>query len=153
MISYIFGHASWDHFCGNIMFLLVLGPLIEEKYGSVEVAIYTVITAIGTAFINCFTGYSLIGASGIVFMFICMASFGRSKGKKIPITMLLVVLLYIGKEVVADFTPSNISHLGHIVGGVFGIIFATMYNLLPEPTAEVIKINMPAAKVPDMSRR
>ena len=29
--GHVLGHASWDHFFGNIMMLLVVGPLLEEK--------------------------------------------------------------------------------------------------------------------------
>ena len=32
--GHVLGHAGWDHFIGNIMLLLVVGPLLEEKYGS-----------------------------------------------------------------------------------------------------------------------
>ena len=34
LVTYVFGHAGWDHFLGNIMYILLLGPMIEEKYGS-----------------------------------------------------------------------------------------------------------------------
>ena len=34
MIGHVFGHANWEHFIGNIMLLLIVGPLLEEKYGS-----------------------------------------------------------------------------------------------------------------------
>ena len=32
-IGHVFGHAGWDHFIGNITMLLVVGPMLEEKYG------------------------------------------------------------------------------------------------------------------------
>ena len=35
--GHVLGHASWDHFFGNIMMLLVVGPLLEEKYGSANI--------------------------------------------------------------------------------------------------------------------
>ena len=31
--GHVFGHAGWDHFIGNITMLLVVGPMLEEKYG------------------------------------------------------------------------------------------------------------------------
>lgn len=34
--THIFGHSGWEHFIGNASFLLLLGPMLEEKYGSKE---------------------------------------------------------------------------------------------------------------------
>ena len=42
----------------------------------------------------------------------------------IPLTMLLVVALYLGNEVVDGLSESdNISQMTHIVGGLCGIVF------------------------------
>lgn len=42
----------------------------------------------------------------------------------IPLTMLLVVALYLGSEIADGLTKTdNVSHLTHIVGGVSGIVF------------------------------
>ena len=30
--GHVLGHAGWEHFIGNIMMILVVGPLLEEKY-------------------------------------------------------------------------------------------------------------------------
>ena len=30
--GHVLGHAGWQHFFGNIMMILVVGPLLEEKY-------------------------------------------------------------------------------------------------------------------------
>jgi len=32
--GHVLGHAGWEHFIGNIMLILIVGPLLEEKYGS-----------------------------------------------------------------------------------------------------------------------
>lgn len=32
--THIFGHADWAHLVGNMSYLLLLGPMLEEKYGS-----------------------------------------------------------------------------------------------------------------------
>ena len=36
MFGHVLGHANWEHFLGNIMMILVVGPLLEEKYGSAD---------------------------------------------------------------------------------------------------------------------
>ena len=50
--GHVFGHASWDHFFGNIMMLLVVGPLLEEKYGSANILFVILTTALVTGVIN-----------------------------------------------------------------------------------------------------
>jgi len=34
LVGHVLGHAGWEHFLGNMVLLLVVGPPIEEKYGS-----------------------------------------------------------------------------------------------------------------------
>ena len=68
-IGHVFGHANWEHFIANASYLLLLGPMLEEKYGSVKLMEIMLTTAIVTAIINYvfFTNVGLCGASGIVF--------------------------------------------------------------------------------------
>ena len=70
-----------------------------------------------------FPNTALLGASGIVFMMIVMSSLSGMKNGSIPITLILVLLLYIGGEIVNGFVlQDNISQLTHIVGGVCGAL-------------------------------
>src|SRR5574344_1883341 len=34
LFTHVFGHTSFSHFSGNICMILVVGPMVEEKYGS-----------------------------------------------------------------------------------------------------------------------
>ena len=34
LFSYILGHANWSHFSSNFLIILLVGPMVEEKYGS-----------------------------------------------------------------------------------------------------------------------
>ena len=34
LFTHVLGHAGWDHLLGNMMYILILGPMIEEKYGT-----------------------------------------------------------------------------------------------------------------------
>ena len=51
-IGHIFGHAGWEHFIGNIMFILVVGPLLEEKYGPSNILFVILSTALVTGLVN-----------------------------------------------------------------------------------------------------
>ena len=80
ILTYVLGHAGWTHLMGNLAFILLLGPILEEKYGTVSMLIMTVITAAATGIFNIlFFPNPLLGGSGIVFMMIILSSFTNIK--------------------------------------------------------------------------
>ena len=125
LFTHVLGHINIEHFAGNFMLILLIGPMLEEKYGSRTTLIVIVITAFVTGLINMLLFDSaLMGASGVVFSFIIMSSLVNLREGSIPVTFILVVILYIGREIHSAFavTQTNISHLTHIVGGVCGAV-------------------------------
>lgn len=124
-VLYILAHSDWIHLTGNLSLLLILGPMLEEKYGSWKLLLMSIVTALATSLLNAwlFTT-SIVGASGIIFMMIVLSSFGSvSKKKKIPLTFLLVLVFYLGNEILEAFSEDNISQFAHILGGASGAIF------------------------------
>ena len=84
------------------------------------------ITAVISGILQCvfFPASALLGASGIVFMLIMLASLAGSRGGGVPITLLLVGALYLGQQVYAIlFVRDNVANFMHIVGGVCGTAF------------------------------
>jgi membrane associated rhomboid family serine protease len=125
LFTHIAGHADWAHLLGNFAFILLLGPILEEKYGSIPVLIMLLITAFITGLLNgFFSDSALLGASGAVFMMILLVSFTNIRGGEIPLTFLLVVALYLVKEIISAFnTGDQIAQFAHIAGGVCGSLF------------------------------
>lgn len=122
-VTHVFGHADWTHFIGNMSYILLLGPMLEEKYSSAVLIEVIVITAVITGLINYvfFPQYALCGASGVVFAFILLSSFTSFKEGEIPLTFILVAFLYIGQQVVQGITlDDNVSNMAHIIGGMVG---------------------------------
>jgi len=121
--AHVFGHADWVHLVGNMSYLLLLGPMLEEKYSSATLAKVMVITALVTSIFNSllFPNVALCGASGIVFAFILLSSFTGFKEGEIPLSFILVAVFFIGQQVFEGLTvKDNISNLSHILGGVVG---------------------------------
>lgn len=124
LVSHIFGHADVNHFLSNFSFILLLGPILESTYGSGGMAIMTFITALVTGILNVLLfSTGLMGASGIVFMMILLASFTNFNKGEIPLTFVLIMVLYLGREVFNALKMNNISEFGHIMGGLCGSIF------------------------------
>ncbi len=121
IFTHVLGHANWEHFVGNFSLILLIGPLLEEKHGSRKMAIMIFTTAVVTGLLHLliFPG-GLLGASGIVFMLILLGSFSNIKQGHIPLTFILIVILYLGKELYYSFRQDNISQFAHIIGGLVG---------------------------------
>ena len=131
LFTHVTVHANISHFVGNFMMILAIGPMVEEKYGSDRLILITVLTALITGLVNVifFPFTVVVGASGIVFMLILMASFTNIRQGKLPVTVLLVAVLYIGNEIMLGlFTASNISRISHIVGGLCGAVFGVVVH-------------------------
>lgn len=126
LFGHCLGHANWSHFYGNMMLFLLLGPILEEKYGSTRLLIMIIITALvsGLANILVCSHSAILGSSGIVFMMIILTSASCIKDKKIPLTMILILIIYLGAEIWDGiFANDNVSHLSHIIGGFCGAFF------------------------------
>lgn len=121
--THIFGHADWAHLIGNMSYILLLGPMLEEKYSSQTLAVIIAITAFGTSLVNYvfFPQVALCGASGVVFAFILLSSFTSFTEGEIPITFILVAVFFIGQQIWEGMAiQDDISNMAHIVGGIIG---------------------------------
>lgn len=129
--THVFGHSGVEHFMGNITYILLLGPLLEEKYGSKLLIQSIVITAFITGIVNyiLFPNIALCGASGVVFTFILLSSFTGFKDREIPLTFILVAAIFLGQQVYEGIMlKDNISNLSHVLGGVVGSVLGYLLN-------------------------
>lgn len=129
LIGHVFGHADWNHLMNNMVYILLLGPMLEEKYH--DKLIYVIlVTAIVTGIANTILQphIMLLGASGIVFAFILLASItGDNYG--IPVTLIFAVIFWIGGEIFTGlFVTDTISQLAHILGGICGAIIGLSFK-------------------------
>ncbi|MCL2353263.1 MAG: rhomboid family intramembrane serine protease [Defluviitaleaceae bacterium] len=130
IFTHVLGHVSFEHFFSNFLMLLMLGPILEERYGGRQMIYLIVFTAFITGLFQIiFFSTALTGASGIVFMFMMLSGFTSLKRGKIPLTLILLVFIFIGREVFYGITlDDNISRTTHIIGGICGAIFGFLIN-------------------------
>ena len=134
LISHVVGHQDWTHLVANFSLILLIGPILEEKYGSGPLLLMMLVTALATGVLNVLlldTG--LMGASGIVFMMILLSSFTNIAAGEIPLTFILVVLVYLAREVLGAFTADTVSQFAHIAGGVCGSLFGFLFQRRAAP--------------------
>ncbi|MBP9087354.1 MAG: rhomboid family intramembrane serine protease [Kofleriaceae bacterium] len=156
LVSHIFGHGNWDHLLSNFMMILLVGPILEERHGSRSLAAMIGITALITGLINVtFFSHPLLGASGIVFMMILLASTANFERGTVPLTFIAVTILFLGREAVSMFGDADgISHSAHLIGGfagaAFGFLTAGKKTALPMPSTLPLVASKPGlpAKIP-----
>ena len=123
--THVIGHGSWEHFIGNMSYILLLGPILEEKYGSKRLLIIIILTAFVTGIVHylLFWNSGLCGASGVVFAFILLASFTSFREGELPLTVILVAVIFLGQQIVdMILVRDNISNLSHVIGGIVGAV-------------------------------
>lgn len=129
LVSHSLGHADWDHLYSNFIKILLIGPLIEEKYGSINLLIAMILTSLIIGIVNKILGKGgILGASGVAYMLILLSSFVNMENGKIPITLTLIILFFVVDEVIKLFRrkKDGVSHLGHITGAICGIILGML---------------------------
>lgn len=125
LVTHSIGHSGWGHFMNNFLYILLIGPMIEEKFGTIPLLKMMFITSCVIGIFNyLFSRKGIIGASGIVYMLITLSSAVNLESGKIPLTLILVCLFYVINEIINSiFKNDNVSHISHFIGAVCGIVF------------------------------
>lgn len=129
--THVLGHSGWEHFIGNISYILLLGPMLEEKYDSGRILQVIAITALVTGIINYifFWDVALCGASGVCFAFILLSSFTSFREGEIPLTVILVAVIFLGQQIYEGIlVQDDISNMAHVFGGIVGGITGFVFN-------------------------
>ena len=134
--THVVGHVNWEHLIANMSYILLLGPMLEEKYGSKRMIQVIAITALVTGVINYlfFWNIALCGASGVCFAFILLSSFTSFKEGELPLTVILVAIFFLGQQVYEGiFLQDNVSNMAHILGGIIGAYLGFLLNRRSKP--------------------
>ena len=135
MFTHCIGHKDLDHLISNFLYILLVGPMIEEKYGSINLIVMFAITSLVIAIFNIiFTDNTILGASGNVYMLILLSSFTNISEGKIPLTVILICIFYVLGEIKRSITEHNskVYHDGHLIGALCGILFGVFFLYFPQ---------------------
>jgi membrane associated rhomboid family serine protease len=128
LFSHVLGHRDLDHLLSNTVMILLIGPALEEKYGPKTLILMIAACALATGLFNALaSSYSVYGASGVVFMMIVLASFSGARAGELPLTFVLVALIYLGREAILIFSGDNVSRVSHLIGGAAGAAFGSLF--------------------------
>ena len=125
--SHVLGHASWEHLTGNLGFILLLGPLLEDRYGTAAMIFTILATALVTAAVHILFGNSLLmGASSVAFMLIVLASLSEFRAGRVPLTFVLVAAIFLWRELAFAFGAADVTSIASLVGGAVGAVLGYM---------------------------
>ncbi|MCO5260845.1 MAG: rhomboid family intramembrane serine protease [Crocinitomicaceae bacterium] len=129
LLLYPLSHSGISHLVSNFSVILLIGPILEKQMGWQKLLMISSVTTIVIGITHVIiSDNGLIGASGLVFLYIVLVSLSDANNKEIPLTFILVVMLFLGQEILASFKEDQISHLAHIGGGVMAILYKYVFK-------------------------
>ena len=138
IFGHIFVHSGLAHWANNMALILLLAPALERCFGSVRFigAMGALIFLIGVteSLVLIFTQHTVIGASDLVFALILMTTFAQSRRGEIPITSILVAILWGVHELGGLITKDAIANSAHLAGAAWGFVWGLW--LLPKEKEE-----------------
>lgn len=132
ILSCAFLHAGINHILSNMLFLIILGDMMEKEIGHMAFAIIYLISAVGGSLFSMLyelvTGhyYHTVGASGAVcgligaMLIIVVLHHGNFKEVSLPrIILAICFLIYSGMK--SEYV-NNAAHIGGLFAGVISMI-------------------------------
>jgi membrane associated rhomboid family serine protease len=155
-VSYMFLHGSFSHLLGNMVFLWIMGCLIEAGCGRSVFLLEYLLGGVLSAGLYCLV-YSrslipLVGASGAIaaLMGIFTVLYGRRRIKifyslgvyfsTITIPAIVVLPFWVGNELfqLLSSGASHVAYMAHVGGLLSGALMGGANRILPMPGAEAV---------------
>ena len=154
VLSAMFLHAGWLHLLGNMLFLMIFGNNIEDRFRKIPYLIFYLIAgyvaAYGFAFANSTSVQPLLGASGAIagVLGAYLAIFPRARvwslvpflffiPLRIPAWLVLgswFVLQWVYSAGYAASGAGDVAYLAHVFGFIFGFAVGLAVRAASPPT-------------------
>lgn len=127
LVTYMFLHASLEHYISNMFALMIFCLILEKVIGSRNFLILYFASGIFSGMAGILFYNSVIGASGAIFG--SMASLALLRPNLtvwigyVPMPMVIALFVWAAASALGLFVPSNIADAGHLAGIAFGIIY------------------------------
>ncbi|HZR48454.1 MAG TPA: rhomboid family intramembrane serine protease [Streptosporangiaceae bacterium] len=145
----MFLHAGWLHLLGNMLFLVIFGNNIEDRFGRIRYLLFYVaagfVAAYGFAFANHNSTEALIGASGAIagVLGAYLVIYPRAKvwslvpflffiPVRTPAWLVLGMWFVLQWVYAAGYAASgagSVAYLAHVFGFLFGILIGLLFRV------------------------
>ncbi|HVM70940.1 MAG TPA: rhomboid family intramembrane serine protease [Anaerolineales bacterium] len=151
ILTSMFMHAGWEHILGNMLFLWVFGPAIEDAMGSMRYTVFYLLGGCAATFAQIAVDPSStipnLGASGAIaaVMGVFLITYPRDKIKTVLlfgwfvsiryIPAILLVGLWFLTQLFSQFgamvqmDTSGVAYMAHVGGFLFGAIAGRFFEL------------------------
>lgn len=122
---YIFGGKDQVVLVTNLLLVILIGPTMEERYGSVIIGIMFFVSALFSAVLNtlvCKNGMS--GCGSVVFMLLILNAMMFFTKKTISATSITMIVLFVCREFFIKNDNGIAGSLITLAGGLCGSLFA-----------------------------
>lgn len=120
-LVHVFGNNSWSVYASDLAFILLLGPQLEQRFGSAVIVLMAAVTALVSGLLNAaFSSSLLMGGTGIAFMMILLAAFTSIDKSSIPLSFLCAAVLFLFRELYYSVDTASLSNFAHLAGGLAG---------------------------------
>jgi rhomboid protease GluP len=145
--SSVFLHLGFGHLSGNLLFLLLIAPLVERLLGSVRFAAVYLFAGIGAALLDMgwYPSRPACGASGAIY-----GTYGAFLGcylrglRTIPARIFFrsvgLLLLYTALNLVQEYLEFGAAFIAHLGGFLFGLAGGLLFGHVLHPTYFWIRV-------------
>lgn len=125
LILYVFSTNSIQLLVLNMLLIVLLGPEMEQKYGSVIIGIMILISALFSGVLNvCFCSQPIQGCLSVIFMLAFLNVFYAIVQNKLTVSSIIVFVLVFVYEFFQKSDNGVIGILISICGGLCGSLIA-----------------------------
>jgi len=139
ILLYPFSTQDGNLFMISVALICMFGPAMEERYGSIIIAIMMVVSTVFSGVLTaCFCKHSASGPLSIIYMLLFLNAFFNFSKKKIPLSFIFEVVFIILIDLLLYHNPNGV--VGVIVG-IAGGLCGSLFAFLASPKARVEKKN------------
>lgn len=143
IFAHVFHANNWINMLSNATFLLLLGPVLEERYGSIAIALTLFLSSLISGVLATFSPIPVSGPSAIIFLFILLSTITSFEKRNLSLSSILLFILYsafvlsqgygnnlslfTGNKIIIFFKaniPSFMSLIAGILGSIAGFLTA-----------------------------
>ncbi len=138
LVFHVFANDTWQHFFVDSLMIMILGSVLEERYGSSFLGVMIFISCLVSGVLSvCAHAHGIQGASEVVFTLIILSAMSLLLKKQLSCTWILIFVFYIAYGVSGIASPNSslsssgffqksipvfISFVGGVCGSLFGLL-------------------------------
>lgn len=131
IVTYMFLHASVNHFLSNMFALVLFGSILEKVIGAKNFLKVYFLSGLSGGALGMLFYDSVIGASAAILG--SMASLALLRPTLVvwvgyvPMPMIIALFAWAAMDILGVFVPGNVAHMGHLGGMAAGVIYTLIF--------------------------